>query len=199
MPVRQPYPDRSPFVIPLVAGRAAARRAPLARSRTSRGLLFHAPSFSIGLVLGAAIVLTTAYLPEFLGRESAPGAGSGTPGAQSPSPPVTFEFDTLLRDTQPPMVTQSRPRQPAAPTDDGTTEYLLQAASFRSRDDADRLRAELLLLDLPAQTSAVTVGSSVWYRVTVGPFSDQRSAQQAMTQLRERNLAAMLVKRKRPT
>ena len=74
-------------------------------------------------------------------------------------------------------------------------DYILQAASFRSRTDADRLRAELLLLDLPAATGEVQLGDSTWYRVTVGPFQDQGSTEAALTRLRERNLAAIVVRR----
>lgn len=195
------------------SARAAPRRqAPPARAGTARraqspagqGRLFHVPSFSIGLILGATVVLATAYLPEYLSSQqpALPVAKTAPRATEPATPPLTFEFDTLLRSTPPPVVVERVASADAdAPliADGEPVEYLLQAASFRSRDDADRLRAELLLLDLPAATGEVTVGSGIWYRVTVGPFADQQTAQGAMTRLRDRNLTAILVKRKIPT
>lgn len=91
---------------------------------------------------------------------------------------------------RPPVTEPEPPAERAA-----TRDYMLQAASFRSRSDADRLRAELLLLDLPATTGEVTVGNSVWYRVTVGPFPDQAASDFARERLRERNLTAIPFRR----
>ena len=72
---------------------------------------------------------------------------------------------------------------------------LLQAASFPERSDAERLRAELILLDLPASTGEIQVGGKAWYRVTVGPFPDVAAAEAARERLRERNLTAIDVRR----
>jgi cell division protein FtsN len=242
--------------------------------------MFHAPSFSIGLLLGAAVVLVTGYLPELLAPpvETPPrAAGGAADGAQLASQAVEFEFDTILRsgtpgvaiagaepqqqapiglpegaaatppdaaagtaaatpspgstaEAVPPVATTGiatiAPPQPVAVVESApiaaesvetaheaeadrppitepepaaepaeTRDYMLQAASFRTRSDADRLRAELLLLDLPATTGEVAVGNSVWYRVTVGPFPDQAASDFARERLRERNLTAIPFRR----
>lgn len=278
------------------AGRTPPRRGAGRQSASGRaaspssGLLFHVPSFSIGLVLGAAVVLITGYLPELLAPPPEPagstaGAGAGAGAKEPTQQPLRFEFDTILRtpptpvttaqepgtdpdtglpsdgtapgmaatdpagsssatattesatpgvlDGQAPLATASMPlatdpgTRPTTPQGIGETpvsvverptggdpaaaptpppapaetapasaaSYMLQAASFRSRADADRLRAELLLLDLPATTGEVNVGGSVWYRVTVGPFPDQPSADVARDRLRERNLTAIPFRR----
>ena len=269
-------------------------------------MLFHVPSFSIGLVLGAAIVLTTGYLPELLAPPPDPTKTATTAGAPEPAQqPLRFEFDTILRTTPAPVTAGTadagqpdgtapgavdgitpgaagtvvgahpanaagaapglptgelesatpgildasgpavatsvtlatgttalpgapptgsgspngspngspvgveerplpadraatavaEPAAPAATQPEPAASYMLQAASFRSRADADRLRAELLLLDLPATTGEVNVGNSVWYRVTVGPFPDQVSTDAARERLRERNLTAIPFRR----
>ena len=72
---------------------------------------------------------------------------------------------------------------------------MLQAASFRSREDAERLRAALLLMDLPAATEAKSLSSGHWYRVTVGPFDSPVQAQRALTRLREKDIAAIRLNR----
>ena len=164
---------------------------------------FHGPSFSGGMILGAMLVLGGAYLPELLpyvlassnttGSTSASSAGAN-PETQAP---VTFEFDDMLRNAEvdadgslyvdPEVAAQAK----ANPD-----EYLLQAASFRSADDADALRARLLLLSLPAATDTVALASGRWYRVTVGPFASRTEAQRAVTELRERDLSPMWIKRK---
>jgi cell division protein FtsN len=182
--------------------------------------LFHAPSFSAGLVMGAIVVLGAAYLPELLGRGE--GAESPVTTASVPSegrPKLTFEFDELLRnsqivvDPQPylsePATAPQAPSRPGAETAARTAGpaaatptpgaagvgYLLQAASFRSREDAERLRAALLLMDFPASTQPISLPDGVWYRVTVGPFDNEVLAQRAMTRLRENDITPIWARR----
>lgn len=205
---RRPAPRR---------GRAGAnpRRATSPAPRT----LFHAPSFSAGVVMGALVVLGAAYLPEWLGQER-PGlaaAGTGSSAASENRPQLTFEFDDLLRNSQivvdpqpyagtPPGRTGNagapataqpapQPAATAAAAAEGQGPYLLQAASFRSRADAERLRAALLLMDMPAATHEISLTSGVWHRVTVGPFDSEVLAQRALTRLRENDIAAIWVRR----
>lgn len=180
------------------AGRRRPARRPAAQGRggrqPSRGPLFHAPSFSAGVVLGAIVVLTAAYAPEFLSR----GPAEGPADAPAAAPEVTFEFDNLLRNSQ----VNADPEAYATPSTEaqaGSIEYLIQAASFRREADAETLRAQLLLQDLPAQTTSTRLDNAVWYRVTVGPFDSQVPAQRAMTRLREQNLDALWIRRRKPT
>ncbi|MFM8354242.1 MAG: SPOR domain-containing protein, partial [Gammaproteobacteria bacterium] len=95
-------------------------------------------------------------------------------------------------------VESDRPPEAAPPGDpdtgSGPRHGLLQAASFPERSAAERLRAELILLDLPASTGEIQVGGKAWYRVTVGPFADVATAEAARERLRERNLTAIDVR-----
>lgn len=175
----------------------AARRSAGTRRRPSspvRRTWFHAPSFSAGIVIGAVVVLGAAYLPELIGGPETRAAPTAA-GNVKPEPELTFEFDHLLRNSQitaDPAIYASEP-EPKGPA--AAEEILLQAASFRSRDDAERLRASLLLMDLPATTSAITLSTGAWYRVTVGPFDRKVEAERALTRLREKNIAAIWTKR----
>lgn len=149
--------------------------------------------------MGAVMVLGVAYLPELLGSpmwQAADGAGApATAGAETAAgageaPQVEFEFDDLLRNSRVAANPEPYVSEPATERSE-PERILLQAASFRDRDDADRLRAQLLLIDLPAATEAITLSNGAWYRVTVGPFDSQVKAQRALTQLREMNIAAI--------
>ena len=55
--------------------------------------------------------------------------------------------------------------------------FSIQAASFRNEDEADRLRASLLLKNIPATVDRSVVSGATWYRVRVGPFENLREAQ----------------------
>lgn len=170
--------------------RGTARRSP--RKRRWR-LSFHGPSFAAGIALGCCIVLMVTYVePVF---EPAP-AEVPVPAHTEPPATVTFEFDSRLRSAE--VHSDPQPYASTAnPHPDQQMEYLIQAASFRLADDAESLRQELELIELPAQTSLVSVGSNPWFRVTVGPFLNQVEAGRAMTRLRQRNLDAFLIKRPR--
>jgi cell division protein FtsN len=157
--------------------------------------VFHAPSFSAGVVMGAVVVLSAAYLPELMSLDDS-NAEPPAAGPAEPRPALTFEFDDLLRNSQITANPEPYLSEPEPTGSDAREEILLQAASFRSRDDAERLRAALLLMDLPATTSAaISLTNGEWYRVTVGPFDSRVEAQRALTRLREKDIAAIWTKR----
>jgi cell division septation protein DedD len=191
---RKPAPKRlGKAVRKQATGQALDSRAKSGSRKQQARTVFHGPSFSAGAVLGAAIVLLTAYLPDMF-VSTVEEAVDLEP--IEPRAPVKFEFDTRLRSAE----VHSDPNTYANdtnPNPDVDMEYLIQAASFRIMGDAESLRAQLVATDLPAQTSAVMVGSKPWFRVTVGPFSSQVAAGRAMTRLREQNLDAFLIKRPR--
>ena len=144
------------------------------------------------MVFGAALVLVASYAPEIF-QESV----TSIRGPQNDTAaPVTFEFDRILEND---VVLTDPDAYPAEFAEDRggapEYEYMLQAASFPHREDAEALRANLLMLNLPVQTNRVEIASGIWYRVTVGPFESQVKAQRALTRLRENNLSAQLYKR----
>jgi cell division protein FtsN len=58
---------------------------------------------------------------------------------------------------------------PAAPAASQTT-YFLQAGAFRSENDAEAVKARILLMGLPAQVQKAQVNGATINRVRVGPF-----------------------------
>jgi cell division protein FtsN len=60
----------------------------------------------------------------------------------------------------------------------------LQAASFREKSDAEKLRARLGLKGFSSITQAREVkGKGVYYRVRLGPYSDKRKAKTVKNKL----------------
>ena len=75
--------------------------------------------------------------------------------------------------------------------------YLLQAGSFRSRKQADQLRARLALLGMETRIQTVSVNNKqTWHRVRVGPFDNLRDLNQARRQLKKNGIDAILIRLK---
>ena len=168
-------------------GRKRKPRKVTPRKKAQQRILFHGPSFGFGALVGAAIVILTAYGPEFLTSSSSPPADQ--PPLANKAPLIDFEFDEMLKNSE----VKSDPKPYAVPEQtkqDALKPHYLQAASFRKNTDAEKLRANLILDNLPARTTPKTVDGTQWYRVIVGPFSNAQDASRALNRLRERGLAA---------
>lgn len=175
-------------------GRTAPKKRKKSRSarRVSpkQRVLFHGPSFATGALVGAAIVVLAAYGPELLTSPETTASSPAQPTQTKPK--LEFEFPDLLRQTE--VTADPEPYAVPAPEEGQVaTTFNIQAASFQALADADALRAELLLANLPVRTSASEVKGQRWYRVVVGPFAKRIEADRAMTRLRERGLGAIWI------
>lgn len=93
-----------------------------------------------------------------------------------------FDFYTLLPDIE--KVMPDDLPEPAPTRARGNVDYYLQAASFRERADAEKLRASLTLKNFNVITQARDVtGKGIYHRVRVGPYQDKRKANTAKTHL----------------
>ena len=73
--------------------------------------------------------------------------------------------------------------------------YVLQAGSFRKLAQADRLKAELALIGMPAKIQTVSIdGGSKWHRVRVGPFPNLKALNEARSELQRNGLEVMVLK-----
>ena len=102
-----------------------------------------------------------------------------------------FDFYTLLpqRKVIIPPVEQAKP-----PTQ--TFFYILQTASFKDRDDADRERAKLLLMGMDASIEqAQDANGTTWYRVQVGPFHSRSKLASARSALAQQGIMPLVLKR----
>lgn len=116
-----------------------------------------------------------------------------------PEPKLQFDFYNKLRERTaaprpPPLVEPARDvaRPAAAET------FVLQAGSFRQRDDADRRRAELLLLGLEPAIEESTGDNGRWFRVVLGPFATRAEMNRVRGLTAGQNIDTLQLKRHRP-
>ena len=57
--------------------------------------------------------------------------------------------------------------------------YLIQVAAYNKRQDAERLKAMLVLTGFSATISTTQRQTVTWYRVTVGPYNSRLDAEKA--------------------
>ena len=82
------------------------------------------------------------------------------------------------------------------PAQETSTEYILQVGSFPRAEDADKLRAQLILLNLDASIERVEIRKGeIWHRVVVGPFNNQNELTTARSQLVKNEYNALVLKR----
>lgn len=63
------------------------------------------------------------------------------------------------------------------------TQFFLQAGSFRKQPEAEKVRAQIILLGQDVRVENVTVRDEDWYRVLVGPFANRQQLGQAQKTL----------------
>ncbi len=73
--------------------------------------------------------------------------------------------------------------------------YLLQAGSFRKASDAERVKAELAFLGIESYVEPVVIDSSkTWYRVRIGPFSDNKALDKVRNRLLDNRVEVMVLR-----
>lgn len=76
-------------------------------------------------------------------------------------------------------------------------QYILQINSFQNPDEADRQRAEVLLVGLSADVRQHVDAAGVrWYRVVSGPYMNRDEAQNAHQLLQDSGIAALVVEQR---
>ena len=108
-----------------------------------------------------------------------------------PADVILPELEVVIPDVLNPESLLEKPRKSEQ---NGGTIYYLQAGSFKSTAEADRMKASLLLLGLDVTVQSVNVNNVRWHRVRVGPLTDARQLKEARRRLLEANIDFMLLK-----
>ncbi|UQY37171.1 SPOR domain-containing protein [Pseudomonas fulva] len=87
----------------------------------------------------------------------------------------------LNGETPPPAPPVAKPAETSqAPL---TTQFFLQAGSFPSKDKAESMRAQIILLGQNVRVESGTVQDKTWHRVLVGPFANREQLASAQKTL----------------
>ncbi len=174
------------------------------KANASRGNTI--PAFVFGMVFGLLIALGVAL---YVGKSSPPFSGAETQGAvpnvspgpgNSPPDPNTGIYNKANAnqngvvtvnpgdegDLIASMATQPEPI--------AQTVYFLQVGSFRNREDAEQLRAQLAFVGTESEIAVGEVNGNVVNRVRVGPFGTANEAYQARIPLTKGGFEAAVVK-----
>jgi len=169
----------------------------------------------IGLTLGAGLMYVS---QKYLYRDSRPFAGlsnlmdsaqkSLEKKSEKESKPVESEksskpkldFYTILpgETVLPEPKRDDRKVSRPEPPEKGTS-YILQAAAFSNIEEADRLKARLVLNGLDPHIERIIVGDkATYYRVRLGPYSSVQAMDAAHTKLSGMGIKAIRIKQKKP-
>ncbi len=190
------------------ARRRHRRRQP--RAHRSGSVASGVAMLAVGLIAGSA--LTALYLgvrgesPADIGSglknlveasRSTPRPSAAEPAASVPAPrPATqFDFYTVLPEIEAVLPTEGARAEPEPPRPTKAQEgvfFMLQAGSYASYADADRLKARLALAGLEAHIQKVTIQSrGDFYRVRLGPFIDLNKLAAVDKRLAEQGISAI--------
>ncbi|MGB1383139.1 MAG: SPOR domain-containing protein [Porticoccaceae bacterium] len=149
--------------------------------------------FVSGFILG---VIACQILPYLLKSDNSNSPAIDSSIVEAPAAP-DFQFPNLLKGDEiniPQSENKTKSDTQANP--DTNVSYLLQVGSFKNIDEAESLRINLLLLNLPVFTEAFNTSSGgKLHRVLVGPFSNNQESSSARKKLMENDLDSLLLKR----
>lgn len=91
---------------------------------------------------------------------------------------------------------QTPPPPPVVAKAPATTQFFLQAGSFRKQEDADKVRAQIILLGQNVQVESGTVREETWYRVLVGPYANREQLASAQKQLAGSGFSNLLLQQR---
>ncbi len=111
------------------------------------------------------------------------GAAAGAPAANVPPTPISKAAPA-------PAV----PAKPAAAAPAATGTYYLQAGAFRGQEEAESLKARIILLGLPVAVQRATVDGKPLNRVRVGPFARLDDMNRARGRLGENKIETAVVR-----
>lgn len=113
-----------------------------------------------------------------------------------------FEFYSILPDLEVIVPDAPEPAEPEESDEDVSTaidpegSYYLQVGSFQKAEQADRMKAQVLLLGLDVDIQTVTVNGERWHRVRIGPYADPAKLAAVQRRLRENDIDYLVLRQK---
>lgn len=181
---------------------ATPRRRPTAKKRKTRARKPLPPWLLLGggLLTGIASVLVFNVAKEVEWRALWDNAQPPKTTAAKPAETPRFDFYTILPsqevvvpDPEPPTKKEPKPGdRKAKPVPEGV--YYLQVGSFRNLDDANGMRARVILLGTEASIQSVTIDRDTLHRVRVGPYMNLARLREVRQRLRDNRIETLLIR-----
>ena len=158
----------------------------------------------IGLAVAFAVYVNDRVVPEQTAAAPPPAEApqqatatvdpSPEPVATPPEPRFDFykmlpNYEVVIVEQEPDVAEDVTPQAIVEPG-----EYVLQAGSFSSFDDADRRRAELALHGIESSIQRVSIDSRRYHRVWIGPTKDLDRLNTLRTRLRQANIDVLRIR-----
>lgn len=183
--------------------RRKTRRKTNRSSKRSSGAGFTWGLFglAIGLSVAAAIYVNDRQLPAAASATSSTSAGNPTAGASAKhalpeKQPSRFKFYDMLPQFEVVIPEEDtvvrRDARPEPLADPGI--YVLQAGSFSSYPDADRMKARLAMLGIVSRIQKVSVDDKTYHRVRIGPIESLDKLNEMRGQLRQSSIDVMVIR-----
>jgi cell division protein FtsN len=174
-------------------GSSGASRKPATRSKAGKQpspWRWYGAGVVSGLLLSFLLYLGILSPDPTAVSQTAPAEDAG-----DEPPPARFDFYTRL--PQQSVDVEVDPSEIATARQSPDTErFLLQAGSFKQREDADRRRAEMLLLGLEPRIEETNGSNGRWFRVLVGPFETRSQLAKARSLTAQQGIDTLLLKQK---
>ncbi len=107
-----------------------------------------------------------------------------------------YDFYKLLEDSEVPVPKAEESHYQSTPKSEvAKYQYNLQAASFRSHEQADSLKVRLIMENLTSSIEEVNVKGTQYFRVMVGPFTDRSRMNKAQDILATHKINALVIKK----
>lgn len=107
-----------------------------------------------------------------------------------------YDFYKLLEDSEVPVPKAEESHYKSTPKSEvAKYQYNLQAASFRSHEQADSLKVKLIMENLSSSIEQVDVKGTPYFRVMVGPFTDRSKMNKAQDILANHKINALVIKK----
>lgn len=127
-------------------------------------------------------------------KQKKPASTEKVPVVEMPEP--RFTFYKILPEKEV-IVSESEIRHLAREEKSGKGEggaggYLIQAGSFRTQEEAEKMKAQLAAAKVKARMEKVIIDNATWYRVKIGPYKSLMDAEKTRAYLRKNKVDSVL-------
>ncbi len=107
-----------------------------------------------------------------------------------------YDFYKLLENSEVPVPKAEESHYKSTPKSEAAKYlYSLQVASFKTNEQADTLKAQLIMANMNADIEQVDVKGTAYYRVMVGPFTNRSMMNKTQDVLAGRKINALVIKK----